>query len=162
SLLGHGDGTFDSPINSGPIQEPNNTKGLIAGALAVGDFNGDGLPDAAVADENSGGRGIDVLTGAGNGTLTSSALLTPAGPGVFALGTAALTGNGHVDLVGASPSGNLFVYRSDFSTFVFKLNTATPLRTQFQFSFTVRVADVFGNTDPNYKGTVHFASSDKQ
>jgi hypothetical protein len=47
-LFGNGDGTFQSARNfsAGSGSGPN--------GIAVGDFNGDGRPDIAVADQNSG------------------------------------------------------------------------------------------------------------
>ncbi len=60
-LLGNGDGTFQTPVTyntgtgSGPI------------SVAVGDFNGDGLPDLAVANYTAGT--VTVLLGTGNGTF---------------------------------------------------------------------------------------------
>ena len=46
-LLGNGDGTFTQPANS-----PVNT-GTSPGSTAVGDFNGDGVPDLILTDSNS-------------------------------------------------------------------------------------------------------------
>ncbi|HEU0116880.1 MAG TPA: VCBS repeat-containing protein, partial [Thermomicrobiales bacterium] len=58
-LLGNGDGTFQSAMNSGVGTGPI--------ALAVGDFDRDGVPDLAVV--NSGG-GVSILLGVGNGNFT--------------------------------------------------------------------------------------------
>jgi hypothetical protein len=47
--------------------------GVAPGAVAVGDFNGDGVPDLAVANTGSGGTGnkVSILLGTGTGTFTS-------------------------------------------------------------------------------------------
>jgi len=57
-LLGKGDGTFKPFMPT--------TAGMQGGSIAVGDFNGDGKLDVAVAD-NSGG--VDVMLGNGDGTF---------------------------------------------------------------------------------------------
>ena len=49
-LLGNGDGTFQSAANFDSGQFP--------AAAAVGDFNGDGKPDLAVANQTSGDVGV--------------------------------------------------------------------------------------------------------
>jgi len=62
-LLGHGDGTFSS------APEVNNA-GETPQAVAVGDFNGDTIPDLAFADDPSGPNGeISIVLGNGNGTF---------------------------------------------------------------------------------------------
>src|SRR5207245_2632375 len=58
-LLGNGDGSFQ------PVQ--SFAAGSDARAVAVGDFNGDGRPDLAVA--NAGSNTVSVLLGNGNGTF---------------------------------------------------------------------------------------------
>jgi hypothetical protein len=56
---GVGDGTFQRPVSY--------VVGLLADAVAVGDFNGDGFDDLVIA--NQGGRGsLTVLLNAGDGT----------------------------------------------------------------------------------------------
>jgi hypothetical protein len=67
-LLGNGDGTFQAPGAYGPVVTPN--------SVAVGDFNGDGNPDLAVAtvgwyvDVTAGG--VSALLGNGDGTFQSA------------------------------------------------------------------------------------------
>jgi len=51
------------------------TAGSYPGAVAVGDFNGDGIPDLAV--ENNGGS-ISIFTGSGTGTFSSATNYTTA------------------------------------------------------------------------------------
>ena len=46
-FLGNGNGTFQSHINSPGLSQPE-------GAIAVGDFNKDGIPDVAVSNETGG------------------------------------------------------------------------------------------------------------
>src|SRR5437879_4591595 len=58
-LLGNGDGTFQSAVNYGPTDMPV--------SAAVGDFNGDGKPDLAVANNNSGN--VSVLFRNGDDTF---------------------------------------------------------------------------------------------
>src|SRR5207247_6474773 len=65
-LLGNGDGTFqparDFDVGTHPI------------SVAVGDVNGDGRPDLAVA--NSGANTVSVLMGNGDGTFKTAMIFT--------------------------------------------------------------------------------------
>ena len=65
-LLGNGDGTF--------IQAASLSTGSYPISIAVGDFNGDGIPDLATANEFS--STTTILLGNGDGTFTQGA--TPA------------------------------------------------------------------------------------
>ena len=61
-LLGNGDGTFQAAVNY--------PAGLNPFSVAVGDFNGDGKPDLAVA--NYGSNTVSVLLGNGDGTFQAA------------------------------------------------------------------------------------------
>ncbi len=92
-LLGNGDGTFTSAPGS-PV-----AAGSLPTALAVGDFNGDGKLDLAVADDYG---TVSILLGKGNGTFTpapASPVVLPLGTAAFAIATGDFTGNGKLDLV---------------------------------------------------------------
>ena len=70
-LLGNGDGTFQTPINTvmpTPLEDVKQ--------LALADFNGDGKLDLAV------GAGDVLLLGNGNGTFQSPIVLGAGGPGI--------------------------------------------------------------------------------
>ncbi len=74
--------------------------GIHPSAIAWGDFNGDGIPDLAVA--NSGSATVSVLLGTGDGSFQSARdYAVPANPGALAVGD--LTGDGRQDLVVVSP-----------------------------------------------------------
>jgi hypothetical protein len=64
-LLGNGNGTFTQAANS-PVMVGVNPK-----SVAVGDFNGDGILDLAVA--NFGSNSVTILLGNGNGAFTQAA-----------------------------------------------------------------------------------------
>ncbi len=66
-LLGIGDGTFQAPQIFGAGGLPNLYNSSSSAAIAVGDFNGDGKLDLAVA--NGGDGAVSVLLGIGDGTF---------------------------------------------------------------------------------------------
>lgn len=96
-LLGNGDGTFHHGAHL------DQTKDI--GNIAVGDFNGDGILDLAVANVTSGN--VDLLLGNGDGTFQKPVALTSAG--AFAIAAGDLNGDGKLDLVYSSQSAGVTV-----------------------------------------------------
>ena len=74
----------------------------IASALALGDVNGDGIPDIVVADYSS--NAADILLGNGQGNF-APAVEYPAGGQPKAIALADFNGDGHLDLVVANTAG---------------------------------------------------------
>jgi probable HAF family extracellular repeat protein len=84
-LLGHGDGTFDPPVNY--------NSGGFTGFVTVADFNRDGIPDLAVSNN----LGVGILTGNGDGTF-QQAVTYPVPGGLGVLVAADFNGDGVLDL----------------------------------------------------------------
>src|SRR5437899_1714382 len=61
---------FTSEGSAGFITAPSYAVGMGPQSAAVGDFNGDGIPDLAVANANDGT--VSVLLGQGGGTFQAS------------------------------------------------------------------------------------------
>ncbi len=94
-LLGNGDGTFQSYVAY--------TVGNFPSAVVVGDFNGDGDADLAVAnrDDNT----VGVLLGNGDGTFQTQVPYT-VGTSPVAVTTADFNADGNIDLVTVNHSDN--------------------------------------------------------
>jgi hypothetical protein len=136
-LLGRGDGTFLSPIWI-PIASGNSLKQLV-----VGDFDGDSVPDLAVA--NYGANSIGVFHGNGDGTFIQVGTL-PSGTGPFGLVTADLNGDGILDLVATNASSNslsLYVGNGD-GTFANQSTYATG-----SFPQRLAIGDLDGDGKPD-------------
>jgi len=88
-LLGNGDGTFQKPITF-PVPQP--------GAVAVGDFNEDGVQDLALTEGNGTGDGtVDIFLGDGTGHFKLSDSRT-VGIAPHGIAVADLNGNRHLDV----------------------------------------------------------------
>jgi FG-GAP-like repeat/FG-GAP repeat len=103
-LLGNGDGTFQPPVNypagPGPI------------GLAIGDFNGDGHPDLAVADyglSQQPSSTVSILFGNGDGTFQAPVAVAAASQ-PKSITVADFNGDGYADMaVTAYSSGDILV-----------------------------------------------------
>ena len=117
-LLGSGNGTFSSAANS-PV-----TVGSGPSSVVLGDFNGDGIPDLAVA--NYGANTVTVLLGNGNGTFTATPSNWPTGGGPGFLAAGDFNGDGLQDLAVASEgSGTVTVLQSAMQSAIATAPTIT-------------------------------------
>jgi hypothetical protein len=96
-LLGNGDGTFQTARNF--------PAGIAPWSVAVGDFNGDGNQDLAVA--NFGSNNVSILLGNGDGSFQQVNYAAGSSPRSVAVGD--FDGDGLPDLAVASASGTVRV-----------------------------------------------------
>ena len=104
-LLGDGAGNFSAATNFGVGTDPR--------SVAVGDFDGDGKQDLAVAVYNSGGAGtVSILLGDGAGNF-SAARKFGAGSGAFSVVVGDFNGDGKQDLAVANIGGTMSILLGD-------------------------------------------------
>ena len=93
-LIGNGDGTFRSPVEYAVGLEPED--------LTIGDFNGDGKPDVATANQAS--STVSILSNNGNGTFQTHAdYATGVAPSHIICGD--FNADGKLDLVTLTQAG---------------------------------------------------------
>jgi hypothetical protein len=105
ALLGNGNGTF-SPKTSLP-PSPSSSVPLSSMAAVVGDFNGDGIPDLALAEGSSDYTNtgvVSVLLGKGKGAFQTSVNSNSNGA-LFAIAAADFNGDGRLDVALSNGNG---------------------------------------------------------
>ena len=121
--------------------------------VAVGDFNGDGFPDFAVA--NQGSDDIAVLFNSGKGTFDSMYFMD-AGNEPYAIATADLDSNGTLDLVVANIGENTLMIFSGDGKGNFDLQKTIPIG---ETPFGLVITDLDGNGYPDL-AAVNYDSDD--
>lgn len=94
TVINNGDGTFADAVITPVCDEPE--------ALALGDFNGDGVMDVAVGCET--GQNLTVLTGDGAGGLTAAQTINT-GFATTVLRSTDWNGDGNIDLIAGDTAG---------------------------------------------------------
>jgi hypothetical protein len=97
-LLGNGNGSFAAPVNYG-----FGGSGAGPESVTVGDVNGDGKPDLAVATSFS--NTVSILLGNGNGTF-GLAVNYPVGAAPWSVAIGDMNGDGHADVAVANSGSN--------------------------------------------------------
>jgi hypothetical protein len=132
-FLGNGDGTFQAPINSGA--------GTGAWDLVVGDFNGDGILDAAVAGYISDSQGVlQILLGNGDGTFRNGQTIDLPNFSMT-LATGDFNGDGKLDIAVAN---NIVSFYEGAGDGTFTLNSTMQVGTQPMLQ-QVKVGDFNGD-----------------
>lgn len=138
-LIGNGDGTFAPAVSyPAPI-------GSATNAAAIGDFNGDGVPDVSVT--NYDGNDVSVFIGKGDGTFKSPAQY-PASINPMGIVTGDFNGDGRQDIASVSgyilsASVDVLIGRGD-GTFANHTNHSIPL-----YPYDIAAGDFNGDGKPD-------------
>jgi hypothetical protein len=122
---------------------------IDAMSVAVGDFNGDGIPDLAVADLIDGGTngGVTILLGNGDGTFKSAGVIQTNGPDSWSVAVGDFNSDGKADLAVANASSNNVTILLGNGDGTFTAQPVSPPTGDFpQF---VTVADLNGDGIPD-------------
>jgi hypothetical protein len=131
------------------LRGPFATTGHTPVAIAVADFNQDGIPDVAVADDDEGGSGFTILDGTGKAGGLKEVGFTSLGQNVVGVASGDFNGDGYPDLAfvdyvgGLSPKGAVYVLLNNkhggFEPEASYDTTGRPL--------SIATADIDGSTD---------------
>jgi hypothetical protein len=106
-LLGDGRGSFRPAITTSVLNGGAGNGNALS--VAVGDFNGDGLPDVALNTAGPAGPAVEVLFGKGDGSFQSNHLILPVGAIPLSVAAGDFDHNGALDLVTANSNGTVSV-----------------------------------------------------
>jgi len=145
-LLGNGDGTFTATATSPAT-------GNAPYAIVVGDFNGDGIPDLAVANECGTDPAcrfagtVTILLGNGDGTFTATATSPATGGFPVSIAVADFNGDGILDLAVANNGSNTVTVLLGNGDGTFTATATSPATGQNPFS--IAVGDFNGDGIPD-------------
>ncbi len=106
-LLGNGDGSFQPAVTTALLNSGAGNGN--AQSVAVGDFNGDGLPDVALNTTGPAGPAVEVLLGKGDGSFQPNHLILPVAQIPLSVAAGDFDHNGALDLVTANSNGTVSV-----------------------------------------------------
>jgi len=136
-LLGRGNGFF-VPASGSPV-----ATGYWPSSAVVGDFNGDGVPDLAVANESD--STLTILLGNGNGTFNPAASPST-GWGPMSLTVADFNGDGILDLATADGWGGTYTILLGLGDGTFAQSMTS---TAGSYPMSIAVADLNGDGIPD-------------
>jgi hypothetical protein len=147
-LVGHGDGTFQSPIVSNVTHSGSNGGyPYLNSLMGIGDVNGDGAADLVIADESS--ATLYVLLGDNTGKFSIGQTITFYFSGRTVSYLVDLNGDGHLDIVVNNLAGA--------QTLVFMGNgdgTFQPVVT-YNNTYALLLKDMNGDGHPDLVGIVY-------